>query len=264
MLRFLQQVVQNGSFILFLVLQFICFYCIISFNQDQKKIYLYSTQKLNANVSSKFKNIADYFNLKNQNRNLAEENAVPQILDSVLLNTIENFSVIPANIITNSINRPNNLFTINKGSRNGVLPNMGVITTKGVAGIVTDTSENFSLVLSVLNNNCKISAKLNRCGFFGPMVWNGQNPLYSTLVDIQKYADVKKGDTVSTSGFSYIFPPKIPIGIVEDFESKPGAFTYNIDVKLFQDMSTADQVYVIYNSTMNERIKLESNSIKYE
>ena len=138
MLRFLQQVVQNGSFILFLVLQFICFYCIISFNQDQKKIYLYSTQKLN------------------QNRNLAEENAVlleykfnsnaisksePQILDSVLLNTIENFSVIPANIITNSINRPNNLFTINKGSRNGVLPNMGVITTKGVAGIVTDTSE---------------------------------------------------------------------------------------------------------------------------
>ncbi|HUN15891.1 MAG TPA: rod shape-determining protein MreC [Saprospiraceae bacterium] len=279
MLKLLQQVIQHGSFILFLLLQFLCFYFIINYNQDQKKIYLYSHQKLNSFVTSRYKGVVDYFGLKKKNAILAEENArlmeqhynSKTIISKENIETdssfnalVEKYQIIPARVINNSINRPNNLITINKGGKDGILPNMGVITTTGIVGIVTDTSRNFSLVLSVLNPNCKISSKLIRCGFFGPMIWDGENPQYSTLVDIQKYADVKIGDTVSTSGYSYIFPGQVPIGTVNEIENNPGAFTYNIHVKLFQDMAILDEVYIIKNSTMMERSELESKGIKYE
>lgn len=277
MLKILNQIVQNGSFILFLLLQLLCVYFIVSYNPDQKKIYIFSHQKFSNNIQAKVNGIADFFSLNKKNKVLSDDiarlleqkfnpqNSLPeQAIDSSTKANIEKIAVMSARVINNSINKNNNMITINKGSREGVLPNMGVITTNGIVGIVTDTSQNFSLVLSILNSNCKVSSKLSRSGFFGTLLWDAKNPRYAKLEDIQKYADVRQGDTVTTSGYSTIFPGGYPIGLVENYKSEAGTFTYEIEIKLLQDMSTLSTVYIINNPTMLERMNLESKSIKYE
>lgn len=267
MLSALRIIVQNGSFILFLFLQSLSLYWLINFNQNQNKIYHYSFQRIANNIQSKYSEILEYISLKKKNENIAAEYA--KLLDKqyhyyskpnnheLTLTDSSNFHFIPARVINNSISKKNNIITVNRGGRDGVMPEMGVITTAGVVGIVRDTSAHFATILSLLNSNCKISAKLKRCGFFGPLSWNSNDPGKCNLMDIQKYADVRLGDTVVTSGYSYIFPEGIPIGTVEIYRLNPGAFVYDIEVKLFQSLANIESVFLINDEHYGERKLLE-------
>jgi rod shape-determining protein MreC len=271
-------VIQNGSLVLFIVLQSVSLFWVVKYNQDQQKIYLHSYQLMMGNVQSRYQKMISYFNLRHQYDSLAIENArlLSRMLNAPLMpvtlkdslpdsgpNKLE-YEIIPARVINNSLDKRNNMITLDKGGKDKIAPGMGVITSQGVVGIVTDTSSNYAFVMSMLHGGTSISARLKRCGFIGSMVWNGRDPSIMSLQAVQKYADVRLGDTVVTSGYSIVFPKNLLIGTVDFYKVEEGSFTYKINVKLNQPMTNLDQVYVIRNNNSGEKEELEKRILRYE
>lgn len=213
--------------------------------------------------------ITEYISLSTTNDALSRENAnfrsfMPDVfyIDSVQ-KKIRNDSVykqqytfMTAKVINNSTNRRNNYLTLNRGSRQGVEPEMGVISSQGVVGIVKDVSEHFCSVISVLHKDARISTKIKKNGYIGSLVWEGNNAEHARLKDIPKHVKLAIGDTLVTSSFSAIFPEGIMIGVISTVDSKTGDF-YTIDVKLSTDFSNLSYVYLVTNVLKEEQQKLE-------
>tara|TARA_R110000868_G_scaffold213709_2_gene463823 strand:- start:12673 stop:13338 length:666 start_codon:yes stop_codon:yes gene_type:complete len=217
-------------------------------------------------------NISDYFDLKIQNEILVEENnQLKSILynikgkndsiqlDSTLLNSPYHFTT--ANILKNSYALQKNVLLLNKGTEDSIREDFGVITSKGIVGIVDNTSKHYATILSILNTTSKISAQLKKTNHFGTLTWNGKSPYFTQLIDIPKIAPVKVGDTIITSGRSSIFPKGIPIGTIYDFKLDIAENYYEINIKLFNDMTNIEHVYIIENIDLLEITNLlKSNS----
>jgi rod shape-determining protein MreC len=148
-------------------------------------------------------------------------------------------------VISNSINQRNNHFTIDRGSRDGVRTEMAVITPHGVAGIVDRVGEQYSTAISVLHSASRISASILRNHYFGSLVWKEMDPAYMILEASPRQADVLIGDTIVTSGFSFIYPKGIFIGTVSRFWIEGGSNYYTIEVRLHEDIARLDRVYVV-------------------
>ncbi len=256
-------------FILFLLIESFCAYLIVQNDNFQHASFINSTNKVAANVHETVSDITDYINLRTTNDALSRENAglrtmMPDVfyMDSVqkkLANDSaykQQYTFMTAKVINNSTNRRNNYLTLNKGSSQGVMPEMGVVTTQGIVGIVKDVSEHFCSVISVLHKDSRISTKIKKNGYIGSLVWEGYNAGYATLKDIPKHVKLAVGDSLVTSSFSAIFPEGIMIGVIEKYDSKPGDF-YVIDVKLATDFSNLSYVYIVTNVLKEEQKKLE-------
>ncbi len=85
-------------------------------------------------------------------------------------------------------------------------PDMGVINSAGIVGIVDKTSKNYATVVSILNIKSHINAKIKKSNHFGSLIWNGKNTGFVQLIDLPRLASVRKGDTIVTGGQSRIFP----------------------------------------------------------
>ena len=143
-------------------------------------------------------------------------------------------------VLNNSVNQQYNYLMIDKGSAQGLKKDMGVISGQGVVGVVTDVSENFATVISVLNRNFRVSASILRNSYFGIIEWTGRDPSSVRLREIPSHVNVVPGDTVVTSGYSAIFPPNLMIGIVDEVKPGEGNF-YDISVNLstnFRNLTT--------------------------
>lgn len=263
--------IKYGGFIVFLFLEIICMYLVIQYNPQQRKIYLSSSNLVSGYLYSKYDNVAQYVRLSSVADSLAEENALlkaqldnAKFVETVLRDTsnrvesLQQFTFIAASIKNNSINRLNNTMTLNRGSDHGIRPRMGVISPKGgVVGIILDTSPKFSTVLSVLHKESRISAMVKRNGFYGSIVWKGNNPRHVQLEAIPKHADLMVGDSIFTSGYSAIFPEEILVGKIDTFWKEPGSNFYTIDVLLENDLSKAKYVYIVNNLLREEQVNLE-------
>ena len=253
-------VFRYSAFLLFVLLEIISVILIVKYNQSQRSIFLNSSSI----ISGKLYNVADkafeYNNLRAVADSLAAENAklkadvynlqrtfdhlphTEQPLDSCLL---EPYKIIHARVINNSINQRNNHFTIDRGSRDGIRQGMGVISPHGVAGIIDEVGEQYSTAISLLHSAARISASIKRNKFFGSLVWKEIDPTRMTLEAIPRQADVRVGDTIVTSGFSFIYPSGIFIGTVDRFWTEGGSNYYTIDVSLHEDIARLDRVYVV-------------------
>ncbi len=218
----------------------------------------------------KINNTTSYFSLRRINDSLLNENARLRTMqlnayyqNGFTLSTLndtnykQQYSYISANVVNNSVIRRNNYITIDKGRIHGIEPNMGVISSNGVVGIVTGVSEHFSTIRSALNKETKISAMLKKNGAFGSLAWNGDNPKYTNLVDVNKHVQVKVGDEVVTNDFSTIFPVGIPIGTIAEQSLDAGDNFHTLKVELYTDFSTLRNVYVIRNKFKDEQLELE-------
>ena len=224
--------------------------------------------------------ISDYLNLRDQNDILVRENLVlrrklakfesmdvavpPYVHDTLNLDTnarranVEaQYRYFSAKVVSNSVNKQHNFITIKAGTSNGVRPQMGVITSNGLVGVVKNCTENYSTVISLLNTDLKVSAKLRRTGYFGSFSWDGVDPDIVTLSEIPQNADVVVGDTVVTSGYSSMFPEGVLLGYIKDFDRTGGSF-YRIRVKLSSDLRKLNYVYLVDNSQYEEQTQLES------
>jgi rod shape-determining protein MreC len=268
MLSFIAVLKRYIHILLFLFFEFIALFLIVTFNQNQREIFLHSSNLLSGSILERTVRAKDYLQLKESNEDLLKENArlisdlinTPRPVVFETLDTVQySFDVIPARVINNSIQSTRNYFTINKGLKDGIEENMGVITVAGVAGVVKQVSENYALVLSLLNIESYISTSLEGDEYFGTTTWNGVSFKNVILNGIPTHVVIRPGDKVVTNGFSTIFPEGIPIGSIEAFDvSKNGVF-YDISVKPFTDFTRLGNVYVLKNNFALERESLELN-----
>lgn len=212
--------------------------------------------------------ISSYFGLREENRRLVQENEQLRKLlfnastDSIspMDSTLVSYEVMNAKLIKNSFASPRNYLTINKGKKQGVKQDMGVITTKGVLGIVENVSNNFATVQSILNTKSNINAKIKNTNYFGSLIWNTENYTVAQLIDIPRLVPVVVGDTIVTGGMSSIFPENIPIGTIKKYDLDVSKSFYNIDVELFNDMASIKNVYLIENLSREEIKELEART----
>ena len=200
--------------------------------------------------------IKNYFNLIEENKKLIEENQFLRLRtintkSDTISNSI-NYNITNGNIIKNSYNLTKNYITLDIGRNQGVEVDFGVISSNGVIGIVDKISSNYSRVISILNTNINLNAKLKTSNHFGTLSWNGENPLYVQLKDLPKQAVLKIGDTITTGGNSLIFPKGILIGSIKSYKLDNSQNYLELEVKLFNDMSNINHVYIIENTKINE------------
>lgn len=257
--------------ILFILIEVFSIILLVNNNSFQQSAMVNLSRQISGRYYSRTANLKQYFSLAEQNRKLAEENTrLMSILESkyriekedviAVYDSIYNqqYTYSPAQIINNSINNRHNYLTLNKGYMQGVKPEMAVVSQDGVVGIVKGVSENFSTVISMLNLDFKVSAKVKKNGYFGSLSWDGVNYRKVILKEIPLHADIQIGDTVITSGFSSIYPEGIMIGTIDGFEEKAGSF-YEIEVTLSVDFRRLNHVYVVGNLLRDERLLLEEN-----
>lgn len=267
LLRFL---VRYQFFIFFLILEGIALWLLASNNYYQRSQFGNITRSFYGYTSGIIENTREYLELRQINEQLAKDNlelrnqlARQSVIisrfpgDADIKSIGEDFQLIPARVVNNSVNKQYNFITLNVGRKQGVEKEMGVITSSGVIGIVSGISDNYSTIISLLNVDFRISAKLKRTGYFGSLFWDGTDYKEATLSEIPQHVDIQTGDTIVTSGFSSIFPVDIPLGTVKTFDKKAGNF-YTIKLNLFNDFKRVDYVWVIKNLHGDEREKLEN------
>ena len=164
-----------------------------------------------------------------------------------------------ASIIKNSYSEPDNYITIDKGRADSVDQDMGVITSRGILGIVEKASRNYASVQSILNSKSNINAKLAGTDYFGSLTWDSRDYQLVQLEDIPRLVPLQEGDTIVTGAMSSIFPENILIGTIERFSLTESQSFYQIDVRLFNDMTNLKQVYLIRHRDRDEILQLESD-----
>lgn len=263
----------NGLFA-FLLLEIFSLYLYFSQNATpEKTAFISSANQVVGNMYDYSNRWSRYWNLAAVNDSLAKENArlkmqLPSSQFSDLIDSSrvtdqlyrQQYKYTEAVIINNSIHRPSNFVTINRGSKHGVRPNTGVVngTGEGLIGVVRAVSGNYSLAMSLLHKDTRISSKIKGSGDFGVLVWKDNNDTrHMTLESIPKHSQLEKGDTIVTSGFSTIFPEGIMIGMVDSFYLASGSNFYTISVALSADLGKAQYVYIVDDLMRNERQKLE-------
>ncbi|ULC59240.1 rod shape-determining protein MreC [Flaviramulus sp. BrNp1-15] len=251
-------IIRNKNFLLFLLLFGVSVLFTIQSHSYHKSKFINSANFLTGGVYNSVNNISGYFNLKSQNQLLVEENTRLRSLlnnakieiDSIFIDSLtfnKSYRFYNANIIKNSYSLSDNFLTINKGKNDSIEQDFGVVSSKGIIGIIDKTSNNYATVLSVLNTTSRISAQLKKTNHFGTLTWDGNLPELTQLIDIPKVANPTVGDTIITSGRSSIFPKGIDIGVIESFKLDDAENYYEIEVKLFNDMTNIEHVYIIEN-----------------
>ena len=266
--------IRNKNFLLFCVLFLLSLSLIVKSHSFHKSKFVNSANFLSGGIYSLKSNVTSYFNLKEKNNLLIEENArirkvlegfkesnlIPE-LDSLLFPSKYNF--IPARIINKSYSKTKNRLTLSSGAKNNIKIDMGVITSNGIVGIIDNVSKNYATVQSILNTKSQINAKLKSSYHFGTLIWNTNNSNIVQLVDVPRLAPVVLGDTITTGGKSTIFPKGILIGTIKDFSLVGDENYYNINIQLFNDMTNLEHVYVIENIDIQEIMSI-ANGVENE
>ncbi len=275
MRNLLRFIIKYNSFLLFIVLEGFSFFLILEFNLNQKEIFINTSNNFINYTKQVGGKIKAYFNLKEENDILnyqniyllnflsskKQNNKASNNLD--YLSYVGNqFSYTPGLIINNSTHWQKNLITLNKGTSDGILPNMAVVGPQGAIGVIFKCSSHFSTVVSLLNTTLNIGVCLKNNNYNGTVVWDGKDYRFIKLQDIPIHISLNIGDTIVTNGYSSIFPPGVPIGCISDIKNENNSNFYNITVRLFTNFRTIRHVYIIKNKFRNEIINLEAESKK--
>ena len=173
------------------------------------------------------------------------------------LEFLSQYKLIPAKVVSNTVDKANNLITIDKGRLDGVEKDMGVDCGIGVVGVVYLVSSHYSVVIPVLNvPSSRISCAIRGRGYFGYLQWYGGDPSVAYVEDIPRHARFKRGDWVETSGYSAIFPPGVLVGKVTNIYNSTDGLSYRLKVKLTTDFACLRDVCVISDKSIGERLRL--------
>jgi rod shape-determining protein MreC len=267
LLRFFQK---YSNLLLFLLLEVVAVTLLVQDSSYQRSKLMALNRQISGFLYSKVTGVREYFYLKEVNEQLVEENIelrnrldlISSMLDSANVreevNGEHRYFYVQSRIVHNSIYKQYNYLTINKGKKQGVFRNMGVVSDQGLVGIVLESSANFATVIPILNRDFRLSAKIKSSNYAGILQWDGTSPLYAVLNEIPFHVELSVGDTILTSGFSSIFPEGIEVGTIESFSLEQGNF-YDINVRLFTDFQRLFHVNVIRNYRQEEQLNLENN-----
>ncbi len=259
--------------ILFLLMEFFSFFLLIQYNDYQKASFLNSSNQISGIVYKKFSSISQYLSLKDKNlqlMNIITDSRNTSLTsfkqDKVSLINVydtiyqQQYQFLNASVINNSVNKANNFLTLNIGRKQGIDKGMAVVSPEGIVGVVKDVSANYASVISLLNQNLKISAMFKKSGYFGSINWNGANYQYITFSELPSHVSVSIGDTVITSGYSAMFPKGELVGIVSEVDKSDTGEFLEVKVQLAVDFKKLEHVMVIKNLLYQEQIQLETES----
>ena len=283
-------IIRKKDVVVYFILLLFSLVLILNSNYFQKSKVLLFSNSISNYTTENLNYFKEYFKLKEINYNLSKENLVlknqlEKFSRRTKLDSLKNvnFSYKNAKIISNNLSSTKNHLIINKGVKHGLKNEMGVINSTGIIGIINQTSKNYSSVMSILNINTKINAKVKRTSHFGTLEWHGLRTNYMILNDIPETANIKIGDSIITGGMSLIFPEGINIGIVSEIinqykhndtivkfiaDNKNNKAKYldlkfkenylTIEVKLHTNMNNLNNVYVIESLNREEFQKIKN------
>lgn len=238
-----------------------------------------SAGKLASTVYEEANAFTSYFHLRDINEDLQRRNASLEseviglrhqlrlyreaaYADSMTVTEVLNpYSFIIAHVINNSITRPYNYITIEKGELDGVKPEMGVVDQNGVVGVVNIVAPHSSRIISLLNPNFRLSCRVKGSDSFGSLVWDGSTYEEAVLEELPKHTVFKRGDTIVTSGYSAVFPEGIPVGTVIGKARDANDNFFTLRVKLLTDFSQLSTVRIISNALKDEIVNVETEAL---
>lgn len=257
------------TFGLFLLLEGVCMWLIISYNNRYNAAFLNSSNSWVASINRATSNTTNYFQLQQVNEKLVRENLLlrEQIANlnisktSTDTITSKNYELIEAKVINNSFRRSMNYLTLAAGKTDGILPGMGVISGEGVVGQVKSVSNNFATVTSLLHRNLLVSSTIQRTNTLATVQWDGVSHLEAELKYVPRHIMLKEGDTVVTSGFNSVFPEDVMIGTISSFSLETDDVFYDAKIRLSVDFSSLRYVYLVKKLMKEEQDSLQQEII---
>lgn len=265
---------KNFHWLLFLFLELVCVVLLFRYNSYQGSVWVSSANAVIGKVYEWKSDVEQFFSLEERARRLTDENIALQrqlnqvreelldlkgdtaVFDSVAQEVISELHLLPAKVVSNSLRRPDNLLTVDRGRTDGVMPDMGVVSGTGLVGVVYMAGEHYSVVMPLLNVHSRVSCAIRNHGYFGYMSWDGSSATDAFMEDVPRHAQFKTGEWVETSGYSDIFPPGITIGQITAIGNSADGLSYRLRVKLNTNFSTLREVSIITDNTFPERLQL--------
>ena len=270
MQNLLQIIQKYSNFIVFILLEIAAFLLIVQNSAYPKSTVLSTCNSLVAWHYELENTIVSYFQLKEDNEQLQQENVMLRNQLVLYANERERYKesenvyryanlqhhFIPAKVIQMNMGGMKNYMTINKGERDGIKEDMGVIGPIGIVGKVCTVSQHFSIVIPVTTSlNFGVSCRLQKNSKLGTLSWDGNDDKHAQLTEVESSVDVQPGDIILTSGLSTTFPENLPVGVVEKAYVKNGDAMWTIDVWLYTDFSKLSYVQVIDNDIANKELE---------
>lgn len=274
MRNLLEFLAKYNHWFVFLILEVVSMVLLFQYNSYQGSAWFSSANAVTGKLYEWNANVETFFSLTKVNQELTQRNAyleqeVQKLSDSLVCVTkdssiyhrdqfalLRNYRLIPAKVVANSVDKPGNLMTIDKGSADGIHKDMGVISGTGVVGIVYLVAEHYAIVIPVLNTKSNISCMIQNRGYFGYLRWKGGVSDLAYLEEVPRHAHFKLGDYVVTSGYSAVFPPGVRVGrILHVFNSADG-LSYRVQLRLSTDFARLRDVCVIDDAAMKERLEI--------
>ena len=274
MRNLLEFLAKYNHWFVFLILEVVSMVLLFQYNSYQGSAWFSSANAVTGKLYEWDANVETFFSLTKVNQELTQRNAyleqeVQKLSDSLVSVTkdssiyhrdqfalLRNYRLIPAKVVANSVDKPGNLMTIDKGSADGIHKDMGVISGTGVVGIVYLVAEHYAIVITVLNTKSNISCMIQNRGYFGYLRWKGGVSDLAYLEEVPRHAHFKLGDYVVTSGYSAVFPPGVRVGrILHVFNSADG-LSYRVQLRLSTDFARLRDVCVIDDAAMKERLEI--------
>lgn len=278
MRNLLNYLLRNSAWFLAILLIAFSITLVFKHNSYQRSVYLSSANKVSSELYGVSNNVTSFFSLKRENNELlyrtAELETKVQLLKKQIVtligdtNTINAFTLdsivpaqfefIPADVVNISISKLNNYITVDKGSLDGVRPDMGVISTAGVVGVVRNVSKHSAVIIPIINPKFRLGAKLRNSENFGSIAWDGRNADEAQLREVPKHELFAVGDTVVT-GFSRIFPEGIIVGFTKEIGISPDDNFNTFNINLATNFHTLQHVLIIDDKYHQERTALETS-----
>ena len=272
----LQFLYKHLHWVVFIALEILCLVLLFSYNSFQGSVYLSTAGEATARLLNGKDKVVTYFGLAEQNRVLAEQNAQLQqrIIELEARNALHRmdslaeaeavrrvyragYNIRPAQVIDKSVNKADNFITLDRGTADGVAPDMGVVGIDGVVGIVYKCTEHYSLVMPLLHSDSYTSCKVMGSKDIGILQWHGEDPRYAVLHDLPRYSNVAVGDSIITSSNSSYFPEGVMVGVVEDIHPSVDGMYVTLNVKLSTQFAQLEHVFVVRKMDAEEMAALQ-------
>ena len=265
---------RHSHWLLFVLLEALSFVLIFQYNSYQGSVWFSSANTVvgqvyewkarvesffsltKANEELTLRNIALEQQLKGMQARLAIATGDTNVLHGSLARQFSSYRLIKAKVVSNSLDKIDNLITVNKGSADGVKVDMGVVSGNGVVGIVYQVSPHYAVIIPVLNSHSSISCMIQDRGYFGYLHWNGGYRHLANVDDVPRHAKFRKGDYVVTSGYSSVFPSGVRVGQIKYVFNSPDGLSYRLKVQLATDFGNLRDVVIIDNAPLLERQRL--------
>lgn len=263
---------KNQFVVLFVILEVVSLLLLSRSYSYHGSVAYNTTSDLSGNLFSVYSSITDYLYLKEENSILAKENAKLKnklkssflVTDTQFVYRDSLFQYIPVKVVSNSVSKRNNFIMVNKGRKHGIEKEMGVVSPTGIAGVVIGVSENYSIIMSMLHQNMRISGRIKNSGQLVNVVWDNMDYLFGNVIDIPSHIRLLPGDTIITSGNSLIFSEGIIIGTIDSHEIDNNKNLSVATLRYGTDFNSLSHIYIINNLMKVEQDSLLQQIVKQD